>query len=71
MLNYERKSFKTTQAFGGAEKVMLLNPIEIINNNFKEFKILDFFDTEDTPTKVKHQYKMGFIFVLGDDGQLD
>ena len=55
MLNYERKSFKTTQAFGGAEKVILLNPIEIINNNFKEFTILDFFDTEDTPTKVKHQ----------------
>jgi hypothetical protein len=55
MLNYERKSFKTTQAFGGSEKVILLNPIEIINNNFKEFTILDFFDTEDTPTKVKHQ----------------
>ena len=28
---------------------------------------MDFFDTEDTPTKVKHQYKMGFIFVLDDD----
>ena len=32
---------------------------------------MDFFDTEDTPTKVKHHYKMGFIFVLDDDGQLD
>ena len=37
----------------------------------KEFKTLDFFDTENKPTKVKHQCKMGFVSVLDDDGELD
>ena len=37
----------------------------------KEFKTLDFFDTENTPTKVKHQCKMGFVSVLDADGELD
>ena len=37
----------------------------------KEFKTLDFFDTENTPTKVKHQCKMEFVSVLNDDGELD
>ena len=57
--------------FWGAEKAMLLYPGEIINNDFKEFKTLDFFDTENTPTKVKHQCKMGFVSVLDADGELD
>jgi hypothetical protein len=26
---------------------------------------------ENTPTKVKHQCKMGFVSVLDDDGELD
>ena len=26
---------------------------------------------ENTPTKVKHQCKMGFVSVLGNDGELD
>jgi len=57
--------------FWDAEKAMLLYPGEIINNDFKEFKTLDFFDTENTPTKVKHQCKMGFVSVLDADGELD
>ncbi|SFD28352.1 McrC family protein [Algibacter pectinivorans] len=57
--------------FWDAEKAMLLYPGDYTENQFENFKTDDYFlDQENTPHKMEHLCKMGFVSVLDAGGAL-